>query len=248
MRNGTGARVKARAVEYDHDGTKMRGFLAFDDALQDRRPGILVFPEWWGVNEIAQDRARRLAALGYVAFVADVYGNGRVINIDRLVDAAAAAGKLRADPTTWRGRATAAMRTLAGLTIVDRTRLAAIGYCLDSALQLAYSGADLKAVVTFHSHLPVPTDAEAAGIKANMLVFRGGADPFVPILAVDAFRVPLDAAGVALDVVTYPDVVHSFTSPDADKVGNAGLKYDEAAAEDSWGRMKELFTATFAKS
>lgn len=247
MTHGTAVAIQTKVVEYDHGGTRLRGFLAYDEALKCRRPAVLVFPEWWGLNTNARNRAQQLAALGYVAFVVDVYGDGRVIDIDRPADAEAAAGALRADPKTWRGRATAALRTLAELPGVDPTRLAAIGYCLDSALQLAYTGADLKAIVTFHSHLPAPTDAEAAGIKASLLVCRGGADPFVPATAVEAFRVPLDAAGVTLEVVTYPDAVHSFTSPEADKVGKAGLKYDETATEDSWRRMKELFTAKFGQ-
>ena len=105
MSHGTAGTVRTAVVEYDHGGTEMRGFLAYDEEFQGRRPGVLVFPEWWGVNGNARDRARRLAALGYVAFVADVYGDGRVIGIDRPADAAAAAAAVRADPTTWRGRA-----------------------------------------------------------------------------------------------------------------------------------------------
>ena len=153
---------------------------------------------------------------------------------------------LRANPKAWRGRATAAFLQLTAQPNVDASKIAAIGYCLDTAFQLAYAGADLKAVVTFHSALPTPTDAEAMAIKAKVLVCLGASDTFIPEQAIKDFRAALDTAGVNLDFVTYEGVLHSFTSPNADRVGNPGMKYDKDADEDSWRRMKELFTATFA--
>lgn len=243
------AAVQTKVVEYEQDGTKLKGFLAYDDAATGKRPGVIVFPEWWGLNEYAKTRARQLAELGYVAFAADMYGEGKVIEIAHPEDAAKMAGALRANTKVWRGRAEAAFKQLTTQPNVDASKIAAIGYCLggSTALQLAYTGADLKAVTTFHAGLPTPTDAEAKAIKAKILVCHGGADKFIPEKAIKDFRAALDAAGVKLDFVTYDGVVHSFTSPDADKVGNPGMKYDKTADEDSWKRMKELFTATLGK-
>lgn len=241
----TPASVLTEAVEYDHDGTRLKGFLAYDADSHGQRPGVLVFSEWWGLTELARNRARQLAALGYVALAADVYGEGRVIEMARPEEAAQAAGALRADPAAWRGRAAAALTCLTGHPAVDPAKLAAIGYCLDTALQLAYSGADLKAVLLFHSALPLPTAAEAAVIRGDVLVCVGGADPFVPGPAVTTFRAALDAAGVTIEVVSYPGVGHSFTSPLADRVGNPGMRYDRPAAEDAWARMTGFLAVTF---
>ena len=243
------AAVQTKVVDYEYDGTKLKGFLAYDDAAPSKKPGVLVFPEWWGLNDYAKSRARQLAELGYVAFAADLYGDGKVIDIAHPEDAGKMAGALRANVKTWRGRAEAALKQLASQPNVDATKIAAIGYCLggSTALQLAYSGADLKAVATFHAALPTPTADEAKAIKAKLLVCHGGADKFIPEKAVKDFRAALEAAGVKLDFVTYDGVVHSFTSQDADKVGNPGMKYDKNADEDSWKRMKELFHETLGK-
>jgi dienelactone hydrolase len=237
----TPAAVKTEVVEYEYAGAKLKGFLAYDDAVSAVRPGVIVFPEWWGLNDYAKDRAKQLAGMGYVAFAADLYGDGKVIDTAHPQDAGKMAGMLRANVGEWRGRAEAAMKQLTSRPFVDRTKIAAIGYCLggSTALQLAYTGADLKAVTTFHAALPTPTAAEGKAIKAKLLVTHGAADSFIPEKAIADFKanVPADK----LDFVSYPNVVHSFTVPAADKVGNPGMKYDKAADEDSWKRMTALF-------
>jgi len=243
------AEVKTRTIEYESDGTKLKGFLAWDDAATGKRPGVLVFPEWWGLNDYAKTRAKQLAELGYVAFAADLYGEGKVIDIAHPQDAGKMATALRMNQKAWRGRAEAALKQLTGQPGVDASRVAAIGYCLggSTALQLAYTGADVKAVVTFHAGLASPGKGEGEGIKAKVLVCHGAADKFIPEKAIADFKASLDAAKVKLEFVAYPDVVHSFTVPDADKVGNPGMKYDKQADEDSWKRMKALFQSTLAK-
>jgi dienelactone hydrolase len=243
------AAVQTRVVEYEHDGTKLKGFLAYDDATKDRRPGVLVFPEWWGLNEYAKDRARQLAGLGYVAFAADLYGEGKVIDVAHPEDAQKMAGALRANVKAWRGRAGAALKQLTAQPNVDPSRVAAIGYCLggSTALQLAYSGADLKAVATFHAALPAPTPEEAKAVKGRLLICHGEADKFIPEKAIADFKAALDKAGVKYEFVSFPGVVHSFTVPDADKAKNPGMKYDKAADEKSWKLMQDLFKQTLGK-
>ncbi len=241
------AAVKTEVVEYDHAGTKLKGFLAYDDALTGKRPGVLVFPEWWGLNDYAKDRAKQLAAMGYVAFAADMYGNGQIIDTAHPQDAGKMAKSLRDNVGVWRGRAEAGLKQLASRPHVDATKLAAIGYCLggSTALQLAYTGADLKAVATFHAALPTPTAAEAMAVKPKLLVCNGASDTFIPEKAIADFKQALTAAKVALDFVNYAGAVHSFTVPAADQVGNPGMKYDKAADEDSWKRMTALFRQEF---
>ncbi len=240
------AAVQTKTVDYEADGVKLKGFLAYDDASKDKKPGVLVFPEWWGLNDYAKNRARQLAELGYVAFAADLYGGGKVIDTAHPEDAGKMVGTLRQNQKEWRARAQAALKQLTSQPNVDPGKVAAIGYCFggSTALQLAYSGADLKAVATFHAALPAPTPEEAKAIKARILVATGADDKGIPPQAVDAFKKALDAAGVKYQVVSYPGVVHSFTVPEADKVGNANMKYDKAADEKSWQMMTDLFKET----
>jgi dienelactone hydrolase len=243
------AAVVTKVVDYEHDGTKLKGFLAYDDASKDKRPGVLVFPEWWGLNDYAKNRAKQLAEMGYVAFAADLYGEGKVIDTAHPEDALKTVTTLRQNQKVWRGRADAALKQLQGQANVDTAKLAAIGYCFggSTALQLAYAGNDLKAVATFHAALPAPTAEEAKAIKARILVSTGADDKGIPATAVDAFKKALDAAAVKYKVESYPGVVHSFTVPDADKAGNANMKYDKAADEKSWKEMQSLFKDTLGK-
>ncbi|HJZ55057.1 MAG TPA: dienelactone hydrolase family protein [Gemmataceae bacterium] len=243
------AAVQTKEINYESDGVKLKGFLAYDDATADKRPGVLVFPEWWGLNDYAKDRCKQLAGLGYVAFAADLYGEGKVIDTAHPEDAQKMATALRTNVKAWRGRADAALKQLVAQPNVDGTKVAAIGYCLggSTALQLAYTGADLKAVATFHAGLMAPTPEEAKAIKARILVCNGADDKFIPEKAIADFKAALDGAGVKYEFVNFPGAVHSFTVPTADKVGNPGMKYDKAADEKSWQMMRDLFKQTLGK-
>jgi dienelactone hydrolase len=237
------ATLKTKKIAYKDGNVECQGFLAWDDAVKGPRPGVLVLHEWWGLDDYARGRAEQLAKLGYVAFAADMYGNGKVAEHPR--EAGQLAGKVRANVQDWRKRAASALDVLASQPQCDKNKLAAIGYCFggSTALQLAYSGADLKAVVTFHAALPAPTPEEARQIKAAILVCHGADDKFIPDQAIKSFRDALDKAGVKYEFVSYPDTVHSFTVPGADKHNIAGMKYNKTADEDSWKRMKSLLAS-----
>ncbi|MBA4067012.1 MAG: dienelactone hydrolase family protein [Isosphaera sp.] len=241
------AAVVTKTVEYEHDGAKLKGFLAYDDAAKEKRPGVLVVHEWWGLDEYAKGRCRQLAELGYVAFAADMYGDGKTVNHPD--DARKMATAVRENVKAWRGRAEAGLKQLASQPNVDGSKLAAIGYCFggSTCLQLAYAGADLKAVATFHAALPAPTAEEAKAVKARLYVAHGEDDFFIPKEAVAAFRKALDAAGVKYVFEGFPGVVHSFTVPGADAHAIKGMKYDKAADEKSWKAMRGLFQETLGR-
>ena len=149
----------------------------------------------------------------------------------------------------WRGRAEAGLKQLKAQPNVDADKLAAIGYCFggSTCLQLAYSGADLKAVATFHAALPKLTADEAKAIKPKLLICHGDADFFIPADAVKGFRMALDEGKTKYQFVGYKDVFHSFTVPGADKHMIKGMKYDKAADEDSWKKMLALFRDTLGR-
>lgn len=238
------AEIHTKQIDYKVGDSTCKGFLAWDDAVEGKRPGVLVVHEWWGLNDYAKQRTEELAKLGYVAFAADMYGDGKTT--EHPADAGKMAGEVRANVENWRKRAEAALEVLKEQPQCDTEKLAAIGYCFGgaTALQLAYTGADLDAVSTFHAALPAATPEEAKQIKAELQINHGADDPMVNVDAVGAFKKPLEEAEVKYEVIQYPGAVHSFTVPTADKVGIPGIAYNKDADEKSWQAMKGLFEET----
>jgi len=239
------AALQHRSVDYVYGGKTFRGYLAWDDAVSGKRPGVLVVHEWWGLNDYARSRADQLAKAGYVAFAADMYGGGKVAAHPD--EAGKMAGEVRANVQEWLGRAEAALQTLRTQPLVDPARLAAIGYCFGGAtvLQLAYSGADLKAVASFHGSLFPPEQPEK--IKAKIWIFHGGKDPFVKAETLEQVRAALEQGKVAARIVVYPDAVHGFTVPGSERNGLKGVAYDAEADKKSWAELLSMLEELFSR-
>jgi dienelactone hydrolase len=235
------ARIITRTMEYRQDGTVMRGFLAYDDGLKAKRPGVLVVHEWWGLNDFARERAVKLAGLGYVALAADMYGGGATTR-DR-EEAGKLAGTLRGNPDRLRARAQAAYKVLATDPRVDPKRLAAIGFCFGgtTVLELAYSGADLAGVVSFHGGLPRPQPGDLKPLKAKILVLHGADDPHVSAADITNFEQAMRQARADWQMVFFGGAAHSFTNPAAGNNPAAGAAYNARAARRSWRCMQEFF-------
>ncbi|MEN0020178.1 MAG: dienelactone hydrolase family protein [Planctomycetota bacterium] len=248
------AEIVRTEVEYAHDGVVMKGVLVYDDELVsagDPKPGIAVFSEWWGRNDYSEQRAEMLAELGYVALAADMYGvgeDGEPRTADDVPGAQALAGELYSDLEVMRGRAAAALDVLRAHELVADGKLGAMGYCLGGtvALELARSGADVQAVVSFHGNLATEMPADAGDIDASVLVCHGAVDPFVPDEQVDAFKAEMESAGVDYQFIAYAGAVHSFTNVAADDYGIPGAGYDEDADRRSWQHMQLVFDEAFA--
>lgn len=234
------AAVQGKEVTYSaNDGTQLKGYIAYDDAVKAKRPGILVVHEWWGHNEYARMRARMLAEQGYVALALDMYGDGKQAHHPD--DAQKFSSEVSKNEKLAKARFDAALKLLKKEKTVDADNIAAIGYCFGGsvALNMARMGEPLKAVVSFHGGLGTAHPAEAGKVKARIASFTGEDDPFIPAADVAAFRQEMDKAGVNYKVVTYPGARHSFTNPDADKFGQEfklPLAYNEAADKDSWSQ------------
>jgi dienelactone hydrolase len=240
------AGLVTKTVEYRQDGTVMRGFLAYDDSLKGKRPGVLVVHEWWGLNDFAKEQAKKLAGLGYVALAADMYGNGLTTG-DR-EEAARLAGALRGHPDLLRARAQAALQALAADPRVAPQGLGAIGFCFGgtTVLELAYSGANLAGVVSFHGGLPRPQPDDLKRLKARILVLHGADDPHVPAADITAFQEAMRQAGADWQMVCFGGAVHGFTNPAAGNNKAAGVAYEARAARRSWRYMQEFFREIFA--
>ena len=204
-----------KTVEYRQNGLGCKGFLAYDDALKGKRPGVMVVPEWWGLNDFARKIVAQLAGLGYVALAADMYGNGTVTKDPK--EAARLAGELRGHKPLLRARAQAALKALAANPRVDPQRLAAIGFCFGgtTVLELAYSGADLKGIVSFHGGLTSPQPEELKDIKAAVLVLHGADDPRVKVEDIAAFQEAMRKGNIDWQMVYFGDAVHAYMNPEA---------------------------------
>lgn len=242
------ARLITKNVEYREGNTVLEGYLAYEDSVQGKRPGVLVVHEWTGVNDYVKKRANQLAGLGYVAFAADIYGKGVRPSTPDL--AAKEAAKYRGkDRSLIRARGAAGLATLAGFPQVDTKRLAVIGYCFGgtAALELARSGADLKGTVSFHGGLDTPNPADAHKIKGKVLALQGADDPNVPPAQVAAFQQEMRDAKVDWEMVYYGGAVHSFTNPDSGNDPGKGVAYNAEADRRSWAEMKMFFREIFGK-
>jgi dienelactone hydrolase len=235
------ARMVTRTVDYGQDGLVMRGFLAYDDGLKGKRPGVLVVHEWWGLNDFARERALKLAGLGYVALAADMYGGGATTR-DR-EEAGKLAGALRNHPDRLRALAQAALKVLAADPRVDPQRLAAVGFGFGgtTVLELAYSGADLAGVVSFHGSLPRPQPRDFKGLKASILVLHGADDPHVPPADIAAFEQALRQGRADWQMVFFGGAAHGFINAAAGDNPATGVAYDSRTARRSWRYMQEFF-------
>ena len=241
------AAMKTQEVEYEHEGTRLQGYLAYDDAAQGKRPGVIVVHEWWGNNDYARRRAEQLAGLGYVGFALDMYGKG--VRAKSVEEAGKMSGRFKNDRELMRERAAAGLETLRKQPQVDPAKVAAIGYCFGGtvALELARSGADLAGVVSFHGALDTSMPAEQGQVKAKILVCHGADDPFVPPEQVHEFLKEMQAAQADWQLVAYGNAVHSFTNPEVDKVNLEGARYNRDADRRSWKAMQVFFGEIFGK-
>lgn len=241
------AKVVSKLVIYEHDGVVLEGYLAWDDAAKNPRPGVLVVHQWMGLGDNEKMRADMLAGMGYVALAADVYGQG--VRPKSVEEAQREAGKFYSDRVLLRARLAAGLSELKRQPMVDGARVAAIGYCFggSAVLELSRSGAELAGVVSFHGGLDTPMPASKGGVRAKVLVCHGAADPWVKPEAVQEFVNEMEAAGVDYQLIMYAGAVHAFTQKEAGNDPSKGAAYNEAADRRSWRAMIDFFAEIFER-
>jgi dienelactone hydrolase len=235
--------IKEENVDITADTTTMKSFVAYDESKTDKRPIVLVVPEWWGVTDFTKSKAKQLAQDGYFALVVDMYGNGKTA--DNPDAAMGYAGGFYKNPQLATSRLLAALAKAKTYPQADTSRTAAIGFCFGGSMVLnaAKLGAPLDGVVSFHGGLQGVPPAKNT-VTSKILVLNGAADPYVPAQDISNFKKQLDSAGVPYTFKDYPGAKHAFTNPEADELARKfkmGVGYNEAADKNSWNDMKSFF-------
>jgi dienelactone hydrolase len=227
---------------YDHDGLSLVGQIARPSG-RGPHPAVLVIHSALGIGELERRRARDLAALGYVALAADMYGAGRDLSKE---EAGTQFLKLQKRPDRLRSRVVATFDAVRDLDEVDSTRVCAIGFCFGGqcALELARSGAEVQSVVSFHGLLRRANPAQSGAVTAKVLSISGAKDPYVPDSDVAAFQREMTDAGVEWQVTVYGEGFHAFTMPDIAHVDVPGTGYDPLLDHLSWAQATTFLGAT----
>jgi len=242
------AKIIGKNVEYAAQGVVLKGYLAYDNSISNKRPGILVVHEWWGLNNYARKRARMLAELGYTALAVDMYGDGK--QAQHPDDAGKFSSAVMNNFDAAKARFLAAEDFLKKQPTVDSKRLGAIGYCFGGGivLNMARQGTDILGVSSFHGNLKAVKPAEPGMVRAKIRVYTGADDKFVPADAIESFKKEMTNAKADFKVIVFPGAVHSFTNPEATKLGekyNLPLAYNAKADKESWEDMKIFYKELF---
>lgn len=238
-----------KRVAYAYDGREFEGVLVYEDGAGERRPAILMQPDWFGVCAHSMDMAREVAGADYVVMLADMFGAGYAEKEKSFDDLMRISRQVRGDLDFLLGCGGAAEAALTGEAdksgLMDPARVGAIGYCIGGgiALEQARAGADFKGLVVFHATLPNPVDRQAKpNFKGRVLALHGSADTVTPKEQMDALQAELTEAGVDWQVMMFGHADHGFCD-----LGSAGppMRYDEKICMQSYQMMRDFFAETW---
>ena len=236
--------IKERVVAYEHNGTVLEGFLAYDDASAKPRPGILISHAWAGRGEFECQKARDLAELGYAGFALDLYGKG-VLGSGPEENTRLMTPFLQ-DRALLQARMQRSLEIMQAQPEVDSKKAAAIGFCFGGlcVLDLARIDSNIKGVISIHGLFNPPANFKARKIKAKVLVLHGNDDPMVPVEMVTALEQELTRAGADWQIHVYGNTKHAFTNPQAND-SDMGTVYNAKADRRSWQAMRNFLEELF---
>ena len=237
--------IQERLIEYEHNGTLLEGFLAYDDATASARPAVLISHAWAGRGELECNKARALAESGYAGFAMDLYGKG-VLGSGPEQNQKLMSPFLE-DRAMLQSRMTTALDILRAQSEVDTSNIAAMGYCFGGlcVLDLARIGTDINGVISIHGLFASPGNTQGTKIKAKVLVLHGNEDPMVPVDSVVELEKELTGAGADWQIHVYGNTMHAFTNPGAND-HSMGTVYNEVADKRSWIAVKNFLQEIFS--
>jgi dienelactone hydrolase len=237
--------IVSNSIGYLDGDVLLEAYFAFDDAITERRPAVLISHAWGGRDDFVAEKAKKIAELGYVGFALDMYGKG--VRGNSPEQNSKLMQPFMADRGLLQKRIKAALYAVRLLPWVDDSKIAAMGFCFGGlcVLDLARAGADLKGVVSFHGLLNPPDNLQGNSIKAKVLALHGHDDPMGPFEQVLAFEQEMTKAGADWQLHTYGHTVHAFTNPKANDP-TFGTVYQANADKRSWLAMKNFLAEVFA--
>ena len=240
------ADIVKRPVPYQSEGFQLEGYLAFDDAIDEQRPGVLVVHEWWGLNDSVRKRVDDLASMGYAAFALDLYGKGKTTT--DMTKATKMLRMVQMNGYRWAQRGLAGLEVLRNLPQVDPQRIAAVGYGWGGATlqQQVFKGADIDGAILFGSFI-TPTPEQLKRIKAKMLVLQGAADPYVDADKLKTYVETMGSAGSDWQMILYGGAKHGFSDPNSAQYKMKEFEYNETADRQSWKQVELFLSELFAK-
>ena len=223
-------------VEYKDDQVNLKGYFSKGNTGLKNAPGIVIIHQWMGLSQHEKDVANKLAALGYNAFAADIYGVGNIPK--SMPEAGKQAGKYKSDYKTYQSRIQAAIDQLIALG-ADSNKIVVIGYCFGGtgALEAARGELNVKGVVSFHGGLGKDTTRMDQKLNTKILVLHGADDPFVSKMEVDRFQKEMKNSQADWKMIYYANSVHAFTHKDAGSDNSKGVAYNQKADERSWQHL-----------
>lgn len=242
------AEITGKVVNYKSGGTSLIGYIAYDNSIKGKRPGVIVVPDWWGHSNFARNRARALAKLGYTAMVMDMVGGG--MYAETIPKAKELMNTVTSNPKIMKAHFISAIKTLNRHKTVNG-KIAAIGYSLGGlvVLEMARTGVDVDGVVSIWGVIgKTNKPAKKGNVKASILVLQAATDGWAPKEAVTALKTEMVNAGANFKIITYPNTKHGFSRPDADiraAKDNLPLKYDNEADKKSWDDLSRFLKIAF---
>ena len=236
--------IQTRTIDYQDGDVDLQGYLAWDDAVEGKRPGVMIAHAWAGRSDFENGKAEALAKLGYVGFALDNFGRG-IIGTNTAENSALIQPFLD-DRAMLQGRLQIALEVLKGLDEVDASRVAAIGFCFGGlcVLDLARTGTDIRGVVSFHGLFGSPGNTAGNKIKAKVLALHGWDDPMAPPDQVVSLAEELSSMGADWQVHGYGNTMHAFTNPQANDP-DFGTVYSPDADRRSWNAMQDFLSEIF---
>lgn len=236
--------IQTRTIDYQDGDVDLQGYLAWDDSVEGKRPGVMIAHAWAGRSDFENGKAEALAKLGYVGFALDNFGRG-ILGTNTEENSALIQPFLD-DRAMLQGRLQIALEVLKGLDEVDASRVAAIGFCFGGlcVLDLARTGTDIRGVVSFHGLFGSPGNTAGNKIKAKVLALHGWDDPMAPPDQVVSLAEELSSMGADWQVHGYGNTMHAFTNPQANDP-DFGTVYSPDADRRSWNAMQDFLSEIF---
>ena len=236
--------IQTKTIDYQHDQVELQGYLAWDDAVDEKRPGVMVSHAWRGRTKFEDARAEDLAKLGYVGFALDLYGKG--VQGNSVEENSALMQPFLDDRQMLQNRLSTSLDVLKSQDEVDESRTAAMGYCFGGlcVLDLARTGADVNGVTSFHGLFGPPGNTADNKINAKVLVLHGWDDPMATPDQVVSLAEELSGMGADWQIHGYGNTMHAFTNPDANDP-DFGTVYQADADRRSWNAMQDFLSELF---